>query len=303
MQGPIICYGEVLWDLLPSGPLPGGAPMNVAIHLQNFGINTTIISRVGDDKWGKDILAFIEDKMVDSSTVQVDPDLYTGTVQVDLSDVMEAKYTIIGPVAWDNILWDNEAVHSIQDAEGFVYGSLVARTPSSLKMLLNYLDIAELKVFDVNLRPPHFEKETIDVLMSKANLVKLNEDELNIMSSWYGNFIGEETKMRFLADHFQLDLICVTKGAHGAALLYENQYHVQTGFKVEVADTIGSGDSFLAALIKKWKENAEAKDMLEYACAVGALVATYNGANPKIKESEISALIEQKRVFLKQKTE
>ncbi|WP_044170693.1 carbohydrate kinase family protein [Flectobacillus major] len=296
----ICCFGEVLWDMLPSGKLPGGAPMNVATHLQNLGIPAKMISRVGNDTLGEEIKAFLQSKNCTTDWIQTDENAATGWVKVQLSEKNEASYTIVHPVAWDFIEATAATQHLVNTASAIVFGTLACRDEASEGALIALLDniptnSKTLKVFDVNLRPPHYAKKLIEKLLSYADLVKMNEDELKIIAGWYNIEGSEESQLSALRATFGLQTIIVTKGGDGAILLRQEDdgrvaFYTQKGYSVQVADTIGSGDSFLAGFLKNIMSGRSSEEALDFACALGAVVASYSGANPPITEHHIAAM-------------
>jgi fructokinase len=282
----IVCFGEILWGLLPSGKIAGGAPMNVAYHAKIFGLQSQIISCVGLDDLGNDILSFLNDKGIPTNLVQRDYTLPTGTVNVKIDEIGTPTYEIIQPVSWDNIHPDESAKQAVKDAGTIVFGSLACRSERTRKTLIELLELAKVRVFDVNLRQPFFSKNLLATLLTVATIVKMNDEELEILSTWFDVRGNEEEKMNYLKKQFQLDALIVTKGANGAAFLNENNYYLHSGYEVQVQDTIGSGDAFLGAFLSKLLRNASAEECLETACAAGALVATKKGATPDYSHCE-----------------
>jgi fructokinase len=288
----IICFGEVLWDILPTGQQPGGAPFNVAVHLHQLGQAVELISRVGDDNLGRELLAFIESKNLSTAQVQRGHSHLTGVVKANVDDANEVVYKIVQPVAWDYIQYQEELADLVSQADMFVFGSLAARQANTRETLYRLLVNARYRVFDVNLRPPHYTRDVVQYLLSKANLVKMNHHELAEIMQWFGGDLADRaTAMRWLAERFQLDAVCVTCGADGALLWTGGQLYQAPGLVVEVRDTIGSGDAFLAALLRGWLAGQAPDAMLRFACAAGALVATYQGATPAIVAADVEALI------------
>lgn len=287
---PIACFGEMLWDVLPTGKQPGGAPLNVAVHLHNFGLGAHIISRVGHDDLGAELLAFVGSKHISTHYVQQGETHLTGVVKANVSNSMEVTYQIVKPVAWDYIQYDAALSELVQQADAFVYGSLAARHAPSRETLYRLLQQASLKVFDVNLRPPHYSRDVVSYLLNQADIVKLNHHELAEIMGWFGVSSDEATALRWLAERFQLQAVCVTKGADGAALWVGQQLYNSPGLVVQVQDTIGSGDAFLAALLRGWLAGQTPPDYLAFACAAGSLVASCQGATPAISEAEVLAL-------------
>lgn len=287
----IVCFGEVLWDNLPHGCYPGGAPMNVAIHLFKMGIRSSIISKVGKDQLGADIIEFIAKQGVNISLIQEDVARETGMVQADTTDPLNVKYTIKTHVAYDFIDYNHSAKEAISKAKILLFGSLSVRNEASEKALMEYIKHANYCVFDVNLRSPHYSEEIIKKLLSHSDFVKMNEEELELIANWYGSEDSREQQMHMLADKLGIKTICVTLGAEGAMLLDEGTIYKNSGFEITVADTIGSGDSFLAAFLSQRLKNINAQESLQYACAVGAYVASQVSATPSINLEEIKALI------------
>jgi fructokinase len=296
MNQTITCFGEILWDVLPTSKQAGGAPMNVAADLRNFGINAQIISRVGTDELGTEMLEFLKNKELPLDLVQTGQTHLTGVAKANISDRNEVTYKIVQPVAWDYIQLEPGLTEVVQQSDFFVYGSLAARSPRTYETLQALLDVAPKKVFDVNLRAPHYERETVEALMRQADMAKLNEHELAELAGWYGNADDQEQAMRELRERYQLDTVCVTLGEEGAILLDKTGFFRQGGFPVEVADTIGSGDAFLAAFLYKTRQGETPQQILEFACATGAYVATQRGATPDFTEATIQSFLQLSRV-------
>ena len=288
---PVVCFGETLWDLLPQGKLPGGAPMNVAYHLGKLGKSPAIISRVGEDDLGTELLQVCEAKHIDTRYFQVDKQHPTGKVFATIREDNEVQYEIVKPVAWDFIQWEDQYAALIRQAEYFVFGSLVTRNKVSRNTLMKCLECANKKVLDINMRPPHFNKKIIAELLQKATILKLNLAELHLVTGWFSDYNSDEDRMSLLKDKFDLETIIVTKGGDGAILNTGDQFYHHEGFRVTVADTVGSGDSFLAALLTKLLDRATPTDALSFASAVGALVASYAGGCPDYAPAEIKELM------------
>lgn len=290
-QKNIICFGEMLWDMLPTGKMPGGAPMNVAIHLKNFGNNASIISRVGTDDLGTELINFIEENGLNTKFIQHGQTHLTGVVKVNMDDKNNVSYKIVKPVAWDYILLETEALEAVKQSDCFVFGSLSARSEQTFETLKNLLAVAKFKVLDINLRPPYYDKVTIEYLLNNTDLLKLNHIELDEISAWFFTSETIQENLIRLSELFKIKTICVTLGEDGAMLLHNNEFFKSTGFEVEVVDTIGSGDSFLASFISNFLKNTPVQNALLEACAMGALVATHHGASPIISKEEIQLLM------------
>ncbi|AQG80090.1 carbohydrate kinase family protein [Spirosoma montaniterrae] len=284
----ITCFGEILWDVLPTGKQAGGAPMNVALHLRNFGLDAQLISRVGSDDLGRELLDFLHQKGIPTSYVQVGQSHLTGVAKANVSDANEVTYKLVQPVAWDYIMPEPGLTELVRQSDLFVYGSLAARSPQTRETLLGLLEVANRRVFDVNLRAPHYERATVEDLLHRADIAKLNEHELAELAGWH-DFVSDDLHqtMAQVRDRYALQTLCVTLGADGAALLDPSGFYRQPGFSVEVADTIGSGDAFLAAFLHKMVQGETPHNTLAFACATGAYVATQRGATPPFSEQTI----------------
>ena len=287
MNHKIICFGETLWDMLPSGHMPGGAPMNVAIHLKYNGYEPLIISRVGSDDLGGALLEFLKKKHLATQYIQLSKTHLTGVVKVNMDDKNEITYKIVEPVAWDYIQYEEQTAQLIGHSDVFVYGSLAARSLTSQATLLQYLPMAKQKVFDVNLRPPYYNPGLIQHLLTFADIVKMNHQELALIMGWFGLAGDEQQQMRYIRERFGLHLLIVTRGANGAAVLSPEGYWDHPGYPVTVEDTIGSGDAFLATFLSNYLGQKSLADCLQYACLAGAYVATCKGATPTYDPLEL----------------
>lgn len=285
----VICYGEVLFDVFPKHRKIGGAPLNVALRLASLGANSQIISRIGDDEIGKELIEFTKKGGVDTSSIQVDNFHKTGEVIVKLDKKGAASYTINYPVAWDKIECNPEVENTVKKADALVYGSLVCRDETSFQTLKKILKLAKYKIFDVNLRAPFYTKEILVELMMQSDFIKFNDDELYEISGYLKSpYHSMEQNILYIAEHTNTNHICVTKGSHGAVLYYNEQFYYNSGYKIKVVDTVGAGDSFLAGLLSKLLAKEEPQKAIDFACALGALVAQSEGANPKITTQEIT---------------
>lgn len=292
----IVCFGEVLWDLLPGGKVAGGAPMNVAFHANQFGMQSKMISSIGDDDLGKELKRFLENKGVSTDFIQTDASLPTGVVNVVLDAGGSPSYEIVSPVAWDNIHPDDKVKDMAREADALAFGSLACRTEQNKRTLFEYLEAAKARVFDVNLRKPFYSQQLIESLLDKADIVKMNDEELALIAGWSGAGGDEKAQLEFLKNKFGLRLLILTRGKDGAACLDETGFYEHPGFPVTVRDTIGSGDSFLAAFLSKYLMGKGIQECLVFAGAVGAMVATRAGGTPEIKPEEVRAFIDSKSV-------
>lgn len=288
----VTCFGEILWDILPAAELPGGAPMNVAYHLQKLGARPALISRVGKDDYGKRLLAMLEESGLSTDYVQVDDTHDTGLVYARMDEHHEMTYDIVFPSAWDFIRWQEVFPPLLEQSSYFIYGSLASRNEVSRNTLHRLLEEARTKVLDINLRPPHFDHAGIEYLLDKADILKMNNAELELVSGWYGEQQDREDQVKLLQERFGIDTLIVTMGGEGALVRESGTTYRHPGFQVKVADTIGSGDAFLAGFIYQKLKGAPVQAALEAACGMGAFVATRAGACPSYEPSEVTALIQ-----------
>ena len=288
----VTCFGEILWDIFPTHKKIGGAPLNVALRLQSFNVNIHMISRIGDDENGKKLFQYIKEAGLDTSTIQIDNIYKTGCVNVTLDNSGSATYEIEYPVAWDKIEVNDQTIKIIKSSDAFIFGSLACRDDITKSTLLSLLKYATFKVFDVNLRPPFYSMNLLLDLMSMSDFIKCNDEELNEICIALGfNSESIVDQIKFLSEHTQTKQICVTKGKDGAILFCDKQFYSNSGYSVKVTDTVGAGDSFLAALISQLLNKTTPDEALNFACAVGALVASKEGANPKFNRLELLNLM------------
>jgi fructokinase len=295
MNKKIICYGELLWDMLPQGKQAGGAPMNVAFHLNRLGLKAFPFTAVGKDELGKELIEFLSSKNISTLYIQ-ENDYPTGKVLVKLNEKNEASYTIESPSAWDFIqVSDPDKDVLVKESPIVVFGSLACRHTVSHQSLLTILDYAGLKICDINLRPPFYNQELVFQLLEMADWIKINHDELNQIGEWLGLKTEREAdQARLVLDHFpKASKVLVTRGDKGAAYYdREGNTFEHPGFKVNVVDTVGSGDSFLAMFISRYLNGNTIQQSLEASCAMGAVVAKYQGATAYFDiDKEISELI------------
>jgi len=287
----VVCFGEVLWDILPSGAVPGGAPMNVAYHLHKQQKNPALITSIGIDEKGEQLVKIFSDYGICTDFFQVDYEHETGKVFAEPNEHNEVVYDIVKPVAWDYIKWEDDFENLVSNANYFVFGSLASRNNVSKKTLFQLLEYAENKVLDINLRAPHFNRRIVEELLSKADFLKLNLAELELITGWFSKHTSIEDRVRSITDKFKIQNMVVTMGGDGAVLYYNGNEYVQKGYKVDVVDTVGSGDAFLAGLLARLLDNASPVNALEFASGLGAFIAMQKGACPVYNVDEIYNLL------------
>ena len=289
----ILCFGEVLWDCLPSGLFAGGAPFNVGYHLHQHRADVRIVSATGRDFLGDELNRRLQHWGLSNELITRHTGLPTGTVIAALGDTGDARYDITPSVAWDQIFVTQDTVQAAVGARALVFGSLAQRSPfnrTALERILAVLPEDALRVFDVNLRPPHDDLALVRELAGHATLLKLNAAEAARLHDGGDEAPGrEEADARALAAQANCPLVCITAGERGAGLLRAGQWTWEPGRKVEVADTVGSGDSFLAALLAGLLAPEVPSDaaLLARACRLGEWVATQRGATPAYDDTTL----------------
>lgn len=283
---PAICYGEVLWDVLPEGPQPGGAPMNVAYHLNKMGVPTSIVSKIGKDENGEKLVDLMDAWGINKQFLQIDGAYPTSQVLAKMNG-NEVSYEIVFPVAWDFIGENHNIQSAMTPSTYFIYGSLASRNATSRDTLFDLLETDAIKVFDINLRPPYVEQGLLRNLLEKADIVKLNQAELEMAQIIFGGSLhNEASQVKFIQERFDVGEVIITKGEFGASYYTKEKAYHLWGNEVKVKDTIGSGDSFLAAFIANHYLKRRPEIILKNAIAMGAFIATRKGGCPDYRIEE-----------------
>ena len=278
--GEVLCVGELLWDSLPAGLFLGGAPFNVACYLSAAGVRATMVSRVGADRLGEESLRRARHYGVGTDLVQVDPILPTGFVSATINDSGQASYVIEDGPAWDAIEPNEMLLSRAESATAIVFGTLAQRHATTRQTIERLWESKALMVFDVNLRPPFQDRDVVRRSLERADVVKINEEELQQLASWFELPSGERESAATLARLFSCPVVCVTRGPGGASLWRDDSWTEHPGFEVEVRDTVGAGDAFLAVLLAGLLSGADSETLLKNANRIGANVGAQLGALP-----------------------
>ena len=286
MERKIVGLGEALWDCLPEGKKLGGAPANFAYHAGQFGFDTLAVSALGEDALGEETIAALEDRRLSYLMPRIP--YPTGTVQVTLDEQGIPTYNIREGVAWDNIPFTPEIEQVARSCQAVCFGSLAQRSVVSRETIAKFLDSTPadcVKIFDINLRQSFFTKEIIEASMRRCNILKINDEELVVVSRMFElPDLDEEKRCKQLIQEYDLDILVLTCGTNGSYVFTADKSYYQPTPKVEVADTVGAGDSFtgsFCAAILKGKPIHEAHAL---AVKVSAFVCTQNGAMPPLPE-------------------
>ena len=286
---PVCCFGEILWDILPDGPQPGGAPLNAAYHLSKLNISTYLISRIGQDPEGKKLEDLMDNWNIGKDLLQSDADHETGRVIAKINSGGDMNYEIMCPVAWDFIELNTTTITKVKESEYFIYGSLAARNDTSRNTLFELLNYAKFKVLDINLRPPFYEKHLLESMLKKADLLKVNESELReVLGMWNCDLEDENAQVDYIKKTFKIREVIITKGTNGASYYTSTSVYHAAGIPTQVCDTVGCGDSFLAAFISGHLLNESPDIILKKAVVMGSLIAGKKGGCPEYQLSDLT---------------
>lgn len=283
----VVGLGELLWDLFPAGEQLGGAPANFAYITSLLGDAGIPASRLGQDSLGADATRRLGELSLSTEFIQKDADHPTGTVKVEVDRTGQPRFEISEPAAWDFLEWTLQWQKLAQQADAVCFGSLAQRSERSratIRRFLLALRKNAVRVFDVNLRQNFYTVEVLAGSMKLATIVKLNHEELpRIMHLFELENRGEEDSARQLLSSHEVKLVCVTRGNGGSLLVSADERSEHPGFKVKVADTVGAGDAFTAALVHGYLRGTSLAQINETANRVGAWVASQSGATPAPK--------------------
>jgi fructokinase len=291
----VIGVGEVLWDLLLTGPQLGGAPANFAYHAHALGAQAQVITRLGKDDYGREIIRRFHEMGLPETTVQIDDTVPTGTAKVALSGEGFAHFTIQENVAWDHIAVTREALVAASEAHAICFGSLAQRSEPSrntIQQLVAETPADALRVFDINIRQQFYSRGLIEQSLQVANVLKLNDDELPTLAEMFGLTGLPEHQIKhqieWLARTFSLRLVALTRGANGSLLYQKDNDNNEVRWSdclsrtVKVVDTVGAGDSFTAAMVLGLLRKMDLDEINTIANEVARYVCSQPGATPAL---------------------
>ncbi len=288
----VIGLGEILWDVLPGGKRLGGAPANFAYHVQMMGFQSYIVSSIGKDELGREIIARLQNLNVPIDYISTNADYPTSTVDVEL-EAGHPTYTIHENVAWDHLQFDESLAKLAANSDAVCFGTLCQRNSESRQVIhafLEHVPAKALRVYDINLRQNYYSEEIVQRSLEHANVLKLNEDELPILAKLLGLADDQEEQLRHLLNQFQLKMIALTRGPRGSLLLSADDRSDHPGIETPIKDTVGAGDSFTAAVVTGLLKGKSLEQINEAGNKLGTFVACESGATPDIPESFISSL-------------
>ena len=285
----IVGMGEALWDMLPEGKKIGGAPANFAYHVSQFGLESCVVSAVGDDKLGNELTDNFKEKKLCTHIATVP--YPTGTVIVELDANGVPKYNIKEGVAWDNIPYTAELDTLAHSTRALCFGSLAQRSPVSRETINRFIDTMPddpntLKIFDINLRQNFYTADILSTSMHKCNVLKINDEELEIISRIQGfQGLDMQQRCRMLMEKYGLRILILTCGVRGSYVFWPEDVSFAGTPEVEVADTVGAGDSFTAAFVSGILSGLDIRQAHLLAVDTSAYVCTMDGAMPRLPES------------------
>ncbi|MGA8437322.1 MAG: carbohydrate kinase [Candidatus Sulfotelmatobacter sp.] len=287
----IVGLGELLWDLFPAGKQLGGAPTNFAYITSLLGDDGIPVSRLGDDPLGREAIHRLGELGLSTEFIQQDAHHPTGTVKVAVDLSGQPHFEIAMPVAWDFFAWTPQWQQLAQRADAVCFGTLAQRSEHSCTTMRSFLlgtRPSALRVCDINLRQTFFTAQVVAESMKLATIVKLNHEELSrVMRLVELEHRGEEDSARRLLSAYDLKLVCITRGSNGSLLVSANERSQHPGFTIEVADTVGAGDAFTAALVHGYLRGSSLVEINETANRVGAWVASQPGGTPAPKAGDL----------------
>ena len=286
MKRMIVGLGEALWDVLPEGKKLGGAPANFAYHAGQFGLDTIAISALGEDKLAEETIDALKEHNLNYLMPRVP--YPTGTVQVTLTGDGIPTYDIKENVAWDNIPYTDEMAEIAKNARAVCFGSLAQRNVVSRENIHKFLDDTPedcIKIFDINLRQQFYTKEVIKESLQRCNILKINDEELVLIGRMFGYpGLDIENKCWLILGKYNLDMLVLTCGTNGSYVFTPGQMSFQETPKVEVADTVGAGDSFTGSFVGSILNGMPVPEAHKTAVQVSAFVCTQNGAMPIVPD-------------------
>ena len=277
--------GELLWDIFKNKKKLGGAPANFAYHVSALGHNGIIISRIGNDELGREVIDFLEKLNLDTGLIQVDNQMPTGIVVVEMDENNQPYYIIKEEVAWDFLEWSEKINDLLASVDAVCFGTLAQRNGAARKTILKFLKMVNnraVKILDINLRQSFYSGQIIEESLKSADILKLNTGELEVLSSLFqiNPKYSEKDLCRFLIDRYSLNLICLTKGEEGSLILNDNSYCESPAFPYEVVDRVGAGDAFTAAMIIQYLKGSTLAEISEYANRLASWVTSNKGGTP-----------------------
>ena len=289
-----VAIGEILWDIFKDTKHLGGAPFNFSYFAGILGAESRIVSRIGDDDLGKEILSILKKEGINSQHIQIDPFRPTGKVLVNTSEPKSPEYNIVEDVAYDYMEAREEDIKLIRESDIICFGSLAQRNPKSRETIQSLLKEAKraLIIYDINIRQSFYSKEIVEKSLYSSDILKLNKEEMDLLKSLLNlnkSASDEEVSLQIIGKYL-LKLVCLTDGEKGCSVFSKEESILSKGYHVKVEDTVGSGDAFTAAFTIKYLETKDIKKAADFSNLMGGYVASQKGATPKINWPDVKKL-------------
>jgi len=285
MQNVIVGIGEILWDILPSGKILGGAPANFAYHVQELGESSAVVSCVGNDELGQEIISSLENMDISTEFLYVDKKHSTGASYVKINKEGNPSYIIKEGVAWDYIPTSTLLCELASKSAAVCFGTVAQRSELSRMTIHKFLELMgkeTIRVFDINLRQNFYSEKIIKTSLSLANVLKLNLNELSVLKKILGLNGDEQKILNELSRKYSLNLVALTKGSAGSILFKEGNISKHGGYRIDVEDTVGAGDAFVAALVTGLLRGYKLDDLHKKANRVASYICSKYGATPSL---------------------
>ncbi len=290
----VVAIGEILWDIFGETKYLGGAPFNFSYFAGVLGEESRMISRIGDDELGREILTILEEKGINCDHIQIDRVHSTGTVLVDTSNPKSPGFDIVEDVAYDYMELRKEDTSLVKNSDVVCFGTLAQRNPKSRETMESLLNEAKeaLVLYDINIRQNFYSKEIIENSLCLTDILKLNTEEMDFLKKLlnFDNSVSNKDVSLQIIDKYELELACVTDGDKGCHVFSEEKSVSSPGYKVKIQDTVGSGDAFAASFAIKYLKTKDIKKAADFANLIGGYVASKKGAIPEIEWREIENL-------------
>jgi len=284
-----VCFGELLWEDSGQQTLPCGSPVNIGFHLNQLGCSVSISSCIDADKKGLDLIKFLESIGIDVHLIQVHPVNPDHKTEIEFKENNEVGYVYKDASEWKGIALEARMEEQVKQSHAIIFGIPALKNKKTEDTLFQLIDYETIKIMDINLDDYTGEEDIIKQLLTKSEIVKLKEKDLNIIANWYGCEGSLEEKTMKLYTKLGMEVLITTKGLNGACLVYDGKHYDHIGFKIDSTDPKGAEDAFLAGFLSSFFDDKDAEIALSEACAIGSFVATKYGSSPRYTLSEINA--------------
>ena len=285
MQNLIVGLGEILWDMFPSGKVIGGAPANFAYHVRELGESSVVVSSVGNDELGREIISGLENNDMSTDFLYIDKNHPTGVVFAEINKEGKPSYLIQERVAWDYIPTSKLLRELAFKSAAVCFGTAAQRSRLSRMTIQTFVGLMgqdSVRVLDINLRQNFYSQDVIETSLNLANVLKLNVDELSVVKKLFRLNGDEKNILNELSRKYSLNLIALTRGRKGSILFTEGKTYNHEGYRINLEDTVGAGDAFVAGLVTGMLRDYELDDLHNKANRVASYICSKHGATPSL---------------------